>query len=116
MNYKIILLKTVKSKRKQHSSNNLLKSSLLGGTYTANMLRGLGARPARLHQATPFTGDGCLRLCRQRQPQPEPEAESEEAHSFTNSSLAQVSRIRPLGLHFILVTDSWRRRKMIALL
>lgn len=81
------------------------------------MLRGLGPRPDRPHQATPFTADGCLRLCRQRQPQPEPEAESEEAHSFTVSSLAQVSRIRPVGLHFMLVMDSWqrKRRQLIAL-
>lgn len=73
------------------------------------MLRGFGPRPARLHQAIPLTGEGCLRLCRQRQPDPDPESDSESglAHSFTVSSLAQVSKMRPVGLHFILVIDSW---------
>lgn len=72
------------------------------------MLRGFGPRPARLHQAIPLTGEGCLRLCRQRQPDPDPESDSESglAHSFTVSSLAQVSKMRPVGLHFILVIDS----------
>lgn len=82
----------------------------------ANILRGLGPRPARLHQAAPFTRDGCLRLCRQRQPDPEPESERESgpAHSFTVSSLAQVSRIRPVEFHFILVMDSWWKERGIS--
>lgn len=74
-------------------------------TYTANMLRGFGPRPSRLHQAMPLTMEGCFRLCRQRHP--EPEWESGAAHSFTVSSLAQVIKICPVGLHFILVMDSW---------
>lgn len=73
-------------------------------TYMANMLRGFGPCPGRLHQATPLTSEGCLRLCRQRQP--EPESESGLAHNFTVSSLAQVSKIRPVGLHFMLEIDS----------
>lgn len=79
-----------------------------GSTYMANMLRGFEPRPVRPHQAIPLTREGCLRLCRQRQPDSDPESGSESglAHSFTVSSLAQVSKIRPVGLHFILVTDS----------
>lgn len=76
----------------------------LRNTYMANMLRGFGPCPGRLHQATPLTREGCLRLCRQRQP--EPESESGLAHNFTVSSLAQVSKIRPVGFHFILEIDS----------
>lgn len=68
---------------------------LLWSTYTANMLRGNGLRPSELHQTAPLTREGCRRLCRQRQPEPglESEHRSEQAHSFTVSSLAQVSKI-----------------------
>lgn len=107
-----MLIKTIK--KLVIKTNNLLSSSVHKGTYAANMLRGLGLRPVRPHQATLFTADGYLKLCRQRQPHPEPEPESEEAHSFTVSSLAQVSRILPVGLHFMVVTDSWWRRETSA--
>lgn len=80
----------------------------------ASMLRGLEPYPGRPHQATPLTWEGCLRLCRHSQPEPDPESDSASglAHSFTISSLAQVSKIWPLGLHFILVMDSWKTHRV----
>ena len=82
-------------------------------TYVASMLRGLGARPGRLHQATLYTTEGWLRLCRQYQPEREPDSESGLAHSFTVSSLAQVSSSRPLASHFMLVMDSWKHTDLV---
>lgn len=90
-------------------SRDLKKKEESRLTYMASMLSTFGLCPCRLHQAAPLTREGCRRLCRQTQPNLGPE--HGPAHSFTVSSLAQDSKIWPVGFHFKLVMDSCKMKE-----
>lgn len=92
------LLQTLQTGRKHLQKNYINNNKTM--TYVANRSWALGPFPGRAHQAMPFTRAGWDRECRHLQHPPR------QPQSFTVSSLAQVSRILPVGSHFILTTVS----------